>query len=282
MCNYAPFALGYNRDNVKEMEKYIRVGVMKRSDKRTGDADMITAKEIADKTMTPEKRALAHNDYFAFYVGRPMSYVLTIPFLYTSISPNTISLISIIPLIVGFLVSCFAKSRLTGVVCWFLFFLWNLLDGVDGNVARYKKQFSKYGSVYDAMAGYAAAALTFMSMGIMGAHMGSNMLAGTVFRGEVIMILGSLSALVNIFPRLIMHKAISTLMDKKAVSGVKEKQNFGHLKTFALNLRSVAGGGQVLMLVAILTGCMDIFTMFYFLFNSAVMVMSLRSIFKEK
>ena len=243
---------------------------------------MVTAKEIAEKTMTPEKRALAHNDYFAFYVGRPLSYLLTIPFLYTSISPNTISILSMVPLLIGFLIACFAQTKGMMILCWVMFFLWNLLDGVDGNVARYKKQFSKYGSVYDAMAGYEAAAFTFLSMGILGAHHSGNILQGTVLQGEVILILGSLSALVNIFPRLVMHKAISTLMDKDAVSEVKEKQNFGFVKTVALNLRSVAGGGQVLMLLAILLNCMDIFTVFYFLFNSAVMLMSLRSIFKEK
>ena len=43
---------------------------------------MITPKEIAQKTMSAEKKNSAKNDYFAFYIGRPLSYVLTIPFLY--------------------------------------------------------------------------------------------------------------------------------------------------------------------------------------------------------
>ena len=42
---------------------------------------MITPKDIEEKTMSPAKRAMAHNDYFAFYIGRPISYLLTIPFL---------------------------------------------------------------------------------------------------------------------------------------------------------------------------------------------------------
>ena len=36
---------------------------------------MITPKEIEQKTMSPEKRKSAKNDYFAFYVGRPLSYI---------------------------------------------------------------------------------------------------------------------------------------------------------------------------------------------------------------
>ncbi|MEO3696333.1 hypothetical protein ABGW24_13310 [Lactococcus lactis] len=30
---------------------------------------MITPKMIADKTMTPAKRKIAYNDFFAFYIG---------------------------------------------------------------------------------------------------------------------------------------------------------------------------------------------------------------------
>ena len=108
---------------------------------------MITPKDIENKTMSPEKRKSAKNDYFAFYIGRPLSYILTIPFLYTSISPNTVSLISIIPIIVGFVLMCIGSTKKVLIVGWLMFFLWNLLDGVDGNIARYKKQFSKMGSV---------------------------------------------------------------------------------------------------------------------------------------
>jgi len=46
---------------------------------------MITPKDIENKTMSPEKRKSAKNDYFAFYVGRPLSYILTIPFLYNTL-----------------------------------------------------------------------------------------------------------------------------------------------------------------------------------------------------
>ena len=102
---------------------------------------MITIKDIADRSMTPEKRAMAKNDLFAFYIGRPLSYALTIPFLYTDISPNAISMISVVPAIFGFLAACLTRTKAGMIAAWIMFFLWNLLDGVDGNVARYRKQF---------------------------------------------------------------------------------------------------------------------------------------------
>lgn len=124
---------------------------------------MITPKMIEEKTMNTEKRKSAKNDYFAFYIGRPLSYILTIPFLYTNISPNTVSVLSIVPLGIGFFLMYFATNKMMLIVGWGMFFLWNLLDGVDGNIARYKKNFSKMGSVYDAMSGYVAMILSFFS-----------------------------------------------------------------------------------------------------------------------
>ena len=88
---------------------------------------MITIKEIEEKSMTPAKRAMAKNDIFAFYVGRPLSYALTIPFLYTSLTPNAISMISIVPAVLGFIAACAARSKAGMIVSWILFFMWNAL-----------------------------------------------------------------------------------------------------------------------------------------------------------
>ena len=232
--------------------------------------------------MTPEKRAMAKNDIFAFYVGRPLSYALTIPFLYTDMSPNTISMISIVPAVFGFLAACFAGSKAGMIASWLMFFLWNLLDGVDGNVARYKKQFSKMGSVYDAMAGYIASALMFFAAGIMAAHSSGALLKAGLVNGEALIICGGLTAIVDLLPRLVMHKAVTTTMDKDSVKDVMDKADYGLVKTIALNLRSCAGGAQFLLLVAILFNILDLYTVCYLAFNTAVMVMSLISVFKGK
>lgn len=64
---------------------------------------MITPKEIERKTMSEAKRKEAKNSIFGFYVGRPITYVLTVPFLYTNISPNAITVWSIIFAIGGYI-----------------------------------------------------------------------------------------------------------------------------------------------------------------------------------
>ena len=160
--------------------------------------------------------------------------------------------------------------------------MWNLLDGVDGNVARYKKQFSKMGSVYDAMAGYIASALMFYAAGIMAAHSNGPLVKGGLISSEALVICGGLVAIVDMLPRLVMHKAVTTLMDKDAVKEVMDKADYGIVQTIALNLRSCAGGAQFLLLVAILFNILDLYTVCYLLFNTAVMVVSLHSVLKDK
>ena len=243
---------------------------------------MITVKEIANKTMNSEKKAMAKNDYFAFYVGRPISYVFTIPFLYSGLTPNIISLLSIIPLIIGFVIFCFSTMKSSLVIGWIMFFLWNILDGVDGNVARYKKQFSKIGSVYDAMSGYLAMVLTFFSMGIASAHFVGIVDSFVKVDKNIYIILGALSGIFVFFPRLVLHKAISTMMNTEYVKSIKNKNEFSVVKIIALNLGSVTGGAQVFMLISIILNIMDLYTVGYFIFNLLIMIVSIYSILKNK
>ncbi|MQW39011.1 CDP-alcohol phosphatidyltransferase [Lactococcus hircilactis] len=232
--------------------------------------------------MSPEKRKLAKNDYFAFYVGRPLSYVLTIPFLYTNITPNMVSLISIFPVIIGFIIMSITTSKLAMLLGWLCFFLWNLLDGVDGNIARYKKQFSPMGSVWDAMSGYIAMILSFFAWGVGAAHNTGLFSSLVNIPSETYIILGALSGIFTIFPRFIMHKAINTIGEKEEISGLKKKDSYGIIKIIALNLISIAGFVQVLMLVAIIFNILDLFTIGYFLLNLIIMLGSLKEILGEK
>lgn len=242
---------------------------------------MITIKDIEKITMSPEKRKSAKNDFFAFYIGRPLSYAMTVPFLHTNISPNTVSLFSIVPLLIGFVIMSIGTTK--GMLCigWLMFFLWNLLDGVDGNIARYKEEYSKFGSVYDAMSGYASMILSFFAWGIAAAHNPGIVSNEVNISGEIYIILGALSGIFVIFPRLIMHKALSTIGDKNSMNSVKDKSEYGFIKLVALNLTSISGFVQVFMLIAILIDTIDIFTLGYFVLNAFVMIFSLFSIFKK-
>ena len=108
---------------------------------------MIRVKDIREATMTEEKKKVAKKNIFAFYIGRPISYFFTIPFLYLKIKPNLITTFSMIFSLIGFVFSSYSKIAFFPLIGWFFYFLWNIFDGVDGNVARYKKEFSKNSSL---------------------------------------------------------------------------------------------------------------------------------------
>lgn len=241
---------------------------------------MITPLKIARETMTPEKKASAKNDLFAYYIGRPLSYVLTVPFLYTGISPNAVSVISVIPLIAGFVLMCLGQSLTLLIIGWACFFLWNLLDGVDGNIARYKKQFSPLGSVYDAMSGYIAMILSFFAWGVAACHNAGKIAEFIGMPYEYYIVLGALSGIFAIFPRFIMHKVLSTVGRTESVDEVKDKSSFGFVKLVALNLISISGFVQVFMLIAVIFDLYDVFTLGYCLLNFLVMVVTLASVLK--
>lgn len=244
---------------------------------------MITPKDIEARTMSPAKRASAKNDYFAFYVGRPLSYILTVPFLYTKMTPNQVTILSIVPIIIGFVLAYVGQSTTAFAWSWSCFFLWNLLDGVDGNMARYRKQFSKMGSVYDAMAGYIAMVLCPFAWGIIASHIDNGCLSGVVdIPSDLYIVLGALSGIFVIFPRFIMHKAMTTVGVEEGTPSVKVKENYSPIKVIGLNLVSVSGFMQVFMLLCVFFKTYDIFTIAYFFINGAVMMASLISIFKGK
>lgn len=242
---------------------------------------MITPKEIENKTMTKNKRREAKNDFFAFYIGRPITYVLTVPFLYTNISPNTISIFSIIPVIFGFILLMLGKNKIVLLLGWLGFFIWSMLDGIDGNVARYKKQFSQIGDALDAASGYFAMALIFFGAGISAAHIQGNAKSCLKASSEIYVILGGLSGMSTILPRLIMHKAISS-SNLSNLSKIKNKSEYGLLKLFALNITSIPGCAQIFLLISILINTLDIYTIGYFFVNFFVMIMSIKSIFFEE
>ena len=164
------------------------------------------------------------------------------------------------------------------LVGWLMFFIWNLLDGVDGNLARYKKEFSKTGSLWDATSGYIAMVLTFFAMGT-GCYYG-DFTCLNIDRA-ILITLGGLSGTLVIFPRLVMHKRITSIGEDKKSQSMKNKNEYGFIKILGLILISIAGFVQVFMILANIFRVMDIFTIFYFGINIAVCCASLYKLLQE-
>ena len=242
---------------------------------------MITYRDVEKKAMPPEKKAEADKDFFSFYIGRKITYIMTIPFLYSSISPNQITILSIIQLIIGFIICCFAKSKQVLLVGWFFFFLWSLLDGVDGNVARYKKQFSKLGDLYDTMGGYAAISLIYLASGIASTHTNGFFDFINTLDKNIYIIMGALASIFDLFPRLMMHKTISSFMNKELGDVVADKSHYNIIKIIILNISSISGGTMFFLCIDIIANILDLYTIAYFFLNMLKMIFSLYLLFKN-
>lgn len=237
---------------------------------------MITPKDIELKTMSPAKRKEAKNSYFAFYVGRPISYVLTIPFLYMNISPNVVTILSIICAFIGFFLLSFGKSIALQLLGLLFFFLWNMGDGIDGNIARYKNLKSATGDMLDTLGGYLAMVLVILGMG----NAAYNLEQNIVFLPRLFpVVIAGLSAVFTLIPRLLMHRKIAMGNEtSKKASSLKDKENYSLFKVIALNISDPAGFQEIIMLISILLGLSYYFTIFYFIVNLAMMAYSLKNL----
>ncbi len=243
---------------------------------------MITPKQIAEKTMTPAKREEARHKYFDFYVGRPISYVLTIPFLYTNISPNTVTCISFVFCILGFGLVAFGQTMLLRLLGCLSFFMWNMCDGIDGNIARYKKQYSTNGDLLDTMGGYLAMVCTFLAFGI-AAFYDTAEIAYLGMGREMFIILGAISAIMTMFPRLVLHKKLASNKnekEEKSLNELRSKSSYSFPKLVVMNITSIAGIIQVIMTVAVIFHFTGAFTIVYALINFVVMMGSFYAILK--
>ena len=237
----------------------------------------MTFKEIYDITVPIEKKREEKFNIWVAIVVRPLSVLVTKPFLRTNIKPTQITAFSLLCSLVGFFVISFSHTIPLRIVGWILFFVWAVLDGVDGNYARCSNQCSQLGDLWDTTGGYAAMVLMYFSSGIV-AFYDKNMVR--LVDPYWYLLLGGATAMFSIFPRLVMHKKKSYGISSKAINDLSDKNNFGILQIIAMNLVSPSGFMQVILLFCILFHTTDIFITFYFVVNLGVMSLSLYKLLK--
>ncbi len=238
----------------------------------------MTFKEIYNQVMPEKKRKEERFNIFAHWIGRPISILMTLPLINTRIKPTSITKLSIIFVTIGFFMISFSTSVLGKFIGWLCFFMWNLLDGVDGNLARCTKQCSPMGDLWDTTAGYIAMIFTYFSASISGFFDINKII---VFDNYWILILGGATAIMSIFPRLVMHKKKSSNFTDDGIKKLSDKQNFGLKNIIAMNFISPSGFMQIIFLICIMYHLLNLFIIFYFLVNLAIMLLSLYQLLKE-
>lgn len=240
----------------------------------------MTIKEIYDRCMPAEKRKKERMNIWVAWVVRPLSVLWTAPFVNTKIRPSDITILSIVFSVVGYFLMAFGGNdmvlKLSG---WLCFFIWAILDGVDGNLARCQNTCSPMGEMWDALGGYASMVLIYLAASVSALFDDNIINCGANY---LPLITGGACAVMSIFPRLIMHRKNNVIPPKKTEKALNDKANYGLKEIIAMNVVSVSGFMQVIFLAAILTHTLNIFVYFYTFVNFAIMMMSLRSLMKSE
>lgn len=232
----------------------------------------MTYKEVYDRCVSEQKRKENKYDFWVTYVLRPLSILFTIPFIGKKVNPTDITKISVLCCIIGFFILATNISTYGILLGWFFFFLWSLLDCIDGNVARCNNACSKIGDLWDTTGGYVAMVLIYYSAGIVAFKYGNRY---DFLDDYVYLLIGSATSIFSIFPRLIMHKKKSSDISSVVVKEISDKTNFSLSQKIAMNIVAPTGGLLIIYLISMLLHLTNLFIIVYFIINILIMCVTL-------
>ena len=239
----------------------------------------MTYREARTRILTEGKHAEDRRNLLVEKVIRPASIALTLPLIGRRIAPTTVTKVSLAASTLGFFLLAFGGSRTVRGLGWLAMFLWVVLDHVDGNLARCTDRCTALGDLWDTMAGYAAMVYIYFGAGIAAFHDAN---ALNLFPGHWTLVLGGMTAVFSIFPRLVLHKKKSSAAADGAVAALSDKSSFGFVRTAAVNLLSPVGFMILFLLAAILLRGLNLFILAYFVLNLLMMLAALYSLLKER
>ncbi|WP_077329062.1 CDP-alcohol phosphatidyltransferase family protein [Virgibacillus siamensis] len=236
----------------------------------------ITINSIRD-SLPSKKNKIDKMDIWVYFIIRPLSYYVTWLFLKLRINPNMATVISIFVGVIGsiLLISDYQYLRIAAA---FIINFWIVLDCVDGNLARFLNKTSKFGEFLDGFSGYVFSTIMYVSIG-MSVYFSENVVTIFYEMKWIYILLGCLTSIAIIFPRLIAHKAHTMFDNFKSKTTNKESYSLFYL--IGLNVAGVAGFINPLLFVAILTQTLNVFLILYFIIHSLIALYSIYGTFVE-
>ena len=238
----------------------------------------MTYKEIYDIAVPEKKRKEERWNIWVTIAVRPLSVLMTIPLAKTKVKPTTITKWPVLSLLLGAAFIIFGSFPYMTFVGWLFFFLWAILDGVDGNLARATNQCSYLGDLWDTLGGYLAMIMMYYTMGIY-AFFDNNLVE--ICDKYLILLLGGITAMICIFPRLILHKKKSYGVESSAVKEYTDTTNFSFSKVIAANIIAPSGFMQIIFLAGLFLHITNIIFVGYFVINLVIMIVSLYRLLSE-
>lgn len=225
-------------------------------------------KELRKKTLPKDKKNEVKTDLIAYYIIRPLGDILTYPCLKLKINATTITKISAIFIILMYITVILGNSNFYYMLAVLFLFIWDILDAVDGNIARFTDTCSPKGGLWDASVGWLAMFFFFSAMGII-AFRENSLIDITIIPKYIYIILGSFSGFCLIFPRLVMHKKAG-LFGNDEIKSDKDRANYGIIKKIVFNLTSINGLAMVLFIISLFTNTCNLCMLLYVILNGAI------------
>lgn len=235
-------------------------------------------RELRKKTLPEDKKNEVKTDIIAYYIIRPLGDVFTYPCLKLKISATTVTKFSAIFIILMYITFLLGTSKFYYMLALIFLFIWDILDAVDGNIARFTDTCSPKGGLWDASVGWLAIFFFFSAMGIIAFR--ENSIIKINFISEyVYIILGFFSGFFLLFPRLVMHKKAGLFGNDK-IKADKDRANYGIIKKIVFNITSINGLAIIIFVMSMITNTCNLCMLLYTFFNGAICIGMLFNLLK--
>ena len=198
---------------------------------------------------------------------RKISFFFTFIFINMGFSPNAVSVLSILIVVLSCL--CFAIGTLPSlIIAVVLINFWLVLDCVDGNIARCKKMKTVYGEFVDDASGYFLVAFVYLAMGLYVYNVGGVLVTKA---NQWFLVAGAVSSICDILARLI-NKDYQ-LYSLKRSDYVMEtytnenKKSLSYIRRRVGKELGISGLFMPLTILCTLFNAFDLMTLFYLAFN---------------
>lgn len=229
-------------------------------------------KDVID-SRDAHKKYIDKIDLWVFIVVRPLANLMTWFFLRLKMSANFATLISTVVGFVGAITLIFGstnKMLLLGII---IMNLWIVFDCIDGNIARTTKKSSPLGTYFDGLSGYCYVALLYTALGV-GVFKNYSLVIDSSEYNWLYILLGALTSMMCILPRLFEHKALSSFRNYK--SEITDKDNYSLFYIIGLNVGGMAGLSNPLMIVAFFCHVLNWYLIVYFVIQTFIGLYSIR------
>lgn len=202
---------------------------------------------------------------------RKVSFLFTFLFINGGFSPNGVSIFSIFVALFSFI--CFAVPReWTLIVAIICINFWLILDCVDGNIARCKRQKTIYGEFVDDIGGYYVVAFVYLAISIR-AYYENRMLLNN---SHIIIIVGAISCISDILARLINKDYGNYSMKRVDYIPIdytnESKKSISYIRRRIGKEIGISGAFMPLTILCGIFSLYDIMTLFYCIFNVSALI----------